>query len=139
MKRFLLLLFSTLLLFSFAACGTRGEWDEEALLSDSREVVSLLHEKEYSDVVSRFAPELTEQLSAEELGQTWEGTLSSLGVYQSKQAEEALSTDYYFIAQITERYPEKDLLIEIYYNDRSEIAGLFFTYLDPSGEKLMGP
>lgn len=138
MKRFLLLV-SVLLFFSFAACGARGKWDEEVLLSDSREVISLLHEKEYSEVVSRFAPELTEQLSAEELGQTWEGTLSPLGAFQSKQAEETLSTDYYFIAQITERYPENNLLIEIYYNDRSEIAGLFFTYLDPAGEKLTGP
>lgn len=126
MKRVLVLVFVTMLLFMLAACGGNKVDDSTAddYITQAEEVVELLNEENYEEVHAMFDEEMKAGLPVEDMGEL--GTiLEESGTFEEVDKASVEEEDGYYVTVLVTKYSDENRVFTITFNDEEEVAGLF--------------
>jgi len=127
MKKFLILMLALVLILGLAACGEKEppQFDIPTLQAQSEAVIEALISGDYTTVTGYFDAEMSKQLSAEALGQTWSTVTATCGEYRSTTwGDEGAVQGYYQLRPLLE-YELNTAQVALTWNAEGKLAGLY--------------
>lgn len=126
MRKKIAVIISILLVMILAACG--GEKvDEETsnkYIAKAEDIIHLLNDGEYENIVDMFADELKAELTIDQLKEI-EPILEESGEFVEVKKSSVEKTEGIYVTVIAGKYTEDDRIFTISYNDDDEVVGLF--------------
>jgi hypothetical protein len=113
----------TILLCSFTSAMFS---QENKNIEISKSLVSSFQKNEYSKIVSTFDQTMKNALPAEKLRQFWDDLNNKCGKYQKYSEITEGKYQNYDIVYVLCHFASMNLKMKVVFNDKNEIAGLFF-------------
>ena len=146
MKRILSLLLTLCLALSAAACAKPAPEavaltaEESAMLADLNErFTAAFLAEDYETCTADFDATMTAALPADKVKEAWESTVKGLGVMENAAPAEYRATADYLYAATVFNFAVRGVQMRLTVTREGEIAGLFFTYADKTGEAAALP
>ncbi|WP_440895597.1 DUF3887 domain-containing protein [Amphibacillus sp. Q70] len=122
---FLILVFS--IIFGLAACNgnSADEQTSEALTERTEQVVDLLNNQEYSEMVEYFDETMAAQLPAEVIENELEPIINESGNFEEFEKSSVEERDGGYTVTLVAKYSETKRVYTVSYNMDDQISGFF--------------
>ena len=107
-------------LFSFA------QSNKEKVFNYTQQIISQLENHHYDSISQQFDSTMLRQMNGESLGEAWESLINQFGDFDSFGKTNIDTTPGFYLSQTIVQYKKLKLLLSISFNDRFQIAGMFF-------------
>lgn len=125
MKKLLLIFISILAVSALAACGNKvDEATADHYISQAVDVVKLLNEEDYENVVEQFDATMKASLTAAQLAEL-SPVIAASGQFKKIQKQSIEEKNGIYVVVLVAKYQEGNHIYTVSFNDNNEIAGLF--------------
>lgn len=120
------------LAISLAACTStklaKG-FDKDAVTAKAEKTIEVINTLDYSAVAALVRKDLQPQITADQLKQGWDKTLTSLGAFEKYDAVTVFGANSggvdYAVAVVTAKYKNGSAIYTISFDPNMELAGLY--------------
>lgn len=126
MRKKIAVIMSVLMVMVLTACGGEKVDDETSnkFISEAEEIIHLLNDGNYSEVVDAFADELKAELTEDQLREV-EPVIDQSGEFEEVEKSSVEKTEGVYVVVIAGSYSEDDRVFTISFNEDEEVVGLY--------------
>jgi len=125
MKR-TVMLFSAVLVLLLAACGSNvDEQTEKKVTKQAKEVVTLLNEEKYEELIKKSDSKMKKELTLESFREVI-SNLKESGTFEKFEKSSVEEKENIYVTVLVAKYSKDKRVFTISFNKQDEVAGLFY-------------
>ncbi|RDY25756.1 DUF3887 domain-containing protein [Romboutsia weinsteinii] len=100
-------------------------YDEEKLKADSKEIVAMIDEEKFDDVIARMSDKIATSISVEQIKEVWNPMKEKLGAFKKISKEVVVGNDNLATVVVVADFEGGKAQFTITYNEEMQLEALY--------------